>query len=160
MRGSQMNVADLLGRAGGKAATDLQAMANGLAPLAAESVKDFAEFLARADEYRRTGIVPVKKPKGGSTTKPPRTPKPDPDTVAAAVKDLYERAVRGDPTLTQDEATGTLAQLDGLTAPGLTKCIAALGLPAGLKSKKKPDLLKVLKETVQKVIDIQHRVEQ
>ncbi len=155
------DLADFLGRAGGgKAVADLKAMADGLAPFAAESVKELSDFLPLAAEYRRTGIVPGKKPKGGGGATTQKTPKPDADAVATAVKDVYERAIRRDPSLTQDEATAMLAQMDGLTGPGLAKCTAALGLPAGLAKKKKPDLLKTLKETVQKVIDVQHRVAQ
>src|SRR5947209_7564307 len=64
------DLARLLEVSGAKTvAGDLAAIRDGLAPFRELPLKGFAEFLARADEYRRGGGVPVKPPKGSGSGK-------------------------------------------------------------------------------------------
>src|SRR4051812_26068752 len=65
----QQHLADLgrlLEASGAKAVVaDLAAIRDGLAPFRELPLKGFADFLERAEAYRRGGEVPVKPPKGG-----------------------------------------------------------------------------------------------
>ncbi|MBY0586852.1 hypothetical protein K2X85_06730 [bacterium] len=55
---------------GAKVANELEQTAEALSPFASLSMRDFAEFLEKADLYHREGIVPTKAITGGSKRSP------------------------------------------------------------------------------------------
>lgn len=97
-----MQVADLqsflkslsgpLGAAGGKKVADeLDRAAGGLEPFRDLTIAQFADFLMRADEYARTGVIPTKgKPARRSASTVDRAKV---QGLAQEVLGLYERAV-------------------------------------------------------------------
>ena len=76
-------------------AIDLEQVVEGLTPFADLTTKQFIEFLAGADEYRKTGAVASKGPKQ------PKTKILDEEkltTALQAIQSLYERATQPEVT--------------------------------------------------------------
>jgi HPt (histidine-containing phosphotransfer) domain-containing protein len=82
-----------------KVAGDLEAASVALEPFGDRAVKDFAEFLARAQEYERTGIVSVV----GTGRRAKSAAAIDQEKIAAKaqqVQQLIERAIDAEVTFT------------------------------------------------------------
>lgn len=96
------DLAGFLARAGAGAAVvkDLTAIHDALTPFAADPLGKFAEFLRAAEEYKRTGILPVTGTKGKGGASPPAVPA---DELRRQLRDLYDRA-----------SAATDAQIDGV----------------------------------------------
>ena len=97
-------------------------------------MKDFAGFLARAEEYTRTGLIPVQ----AKAARAPRTPKPKVpaitlDEAKRLVEALYERSISDD--VTYEHITAEVQRLDKLTAKDLTEAAKHFGVVPG-KTKK------------------------
>ena len=113
---------------------DLERTCDGLEPFAEHPVKDFAAFLVRAEEYTRTGIVPVQ----GKPARAPRTPKPKTpaltlEDASALVTSLYDRSTSDE--VTYEHITKEVQRLDKLTAKDLGEVARHFGVVAG-KTKK------------------------
>lgn len=84
-----------------KVVGDLETASGKLEPFSALTMEAFAEFLGRAEEYDRTGIVPVVARAAPKRSSSPRGKKPDgpPYTAEDALRDvrnLYERSLGDD----------------------------------------------------------------
>src|SRR5262249_30553696 len=96
-----------------------------------------ADFLAKAEEYHRTGVLPASAtPKRGAGRT--RTPKPAPITVPEAaqrVMALYERAA--DPELQYEAIETEIAALDkALSQKDMIALAGEVGINKPLKTKK------------------------
>lgn len=105
-----------------KVTDDLRAASNGLTPFDAYKLADFVSFLGKAEEYSRTGVLPV-------TGKPKAAPKPKAVPVNAQeardrVVSLHDRAA----TATDEEIAAVLALLAKLKKADLEPIAAAIGL--------------------------------
>lgn len=117
-----------------------------LEPFAGLAVGEFADFLRRAEEYDRTGIVPV----AAKTATKPRAPRKEAAPAYTAeealrdLRDLYERSL-GDDVTYQMIADG-VKRLDKLKKPDLDSVTAQFGLG---KLKTKPLALAAIREKVE-----------
>jgi hypothetical protein len=113
---------------------DLHRACDGLKPFAQHTVKDFAGFLVQAEEYARTGAIPVQ-------AKPARAPRATKPKVAALtledgkalVASLYDRALADD--VTHELIAAEVQKLDKLTAKDLVEVAKHFELVPG-KTKK------------------------
>jgi hypothetical protein len=129
------DLAGFLSRAGAGAGVvrDLTAIHDALTPFGPDPLDKFAEFLRAAEEYKRTGIVPVKGPKTKGASGQPVVPV---DDLRRQLRDLYDRA-----------SAATDAQIDaGLSPLGqksvtltvlkdLARAVGADGTAKGLRGK-------------------------
>jgi hypothetical protein len=113
---------------------DLERACDGLKPFAELSVKDFAGFLVRAEEYARTGIVPIQaRPARAARTPRAKTPALTLDDAKSLVGSLYELSTSDD--VTYEHITAEVQKLDKLTAKDLTEVAKHFGVVPG-KTKK------------------------
>jgi hypothetical protein len=113
---------------------DLERACGGLQPFAEHPIKDFALFLARAEEYSRTGIIPVQaKPARAPRTTKPKVPALTLEAAKGLVDQLYERSVADD--VTYEYLTSEVQRLDKLNAKDLTEAAKHFGVVPG-KTKK------------------------
>jgi hypothetical protein len=113
---------------------DLDRASDGLNPFGEHSIKDFAGFLAQAEQYARTGIIPVQ-------AKPSRAPRARKVKAAALtleeanslVASLYDRSINDD--VTYDHIAAEVQKLDKLSAKELADAAKHFGVVPG-KSKK------------------------
>ncbi len=115
------------------AARDLERMCEGLQPFAGLTVSQFADFLAVAEEYKRTGIVPAKGGRGSKAAKAV-----DPQAVAEAVSGLlalYESAAA--PATTYSLIDSEVKKVGArFTKPALVQVANGMGLAGSFKTKK------------------------
>lgn len=86
----------------------VKAISDGLSPFAAETVEAFAEFLKQAEEYRRTGVLPLGKAKKAAATAKAVVAPPALDEVKGKVAALYGQA----PTATDPQISALLDPLE------------------------------------------------
>lgn len=143
----------------------LDAIVTGLKPFAQDGVKDFAEFLVKAEEHRRTGVYPTAgakrrgSDKSGTASGTPKaavTPKLTVEEVTKRVVDLHASAAS--PDTTPEMIAEGLKSIDSLTAANLLIVATALNVHPGLKGKPKPFIVSTIKDAVQGVWDTSHRV--
>jgi hypothetical protein len=148
----QQHLADLqrlLEAAGAKGAVlaDLSAIGNGLRPFRQHSLKDFADFLVRAEAFSRgeVPVVPEKKPR--KVTPAPRSKEktPDPATMAEEAKRVYAQAPN--PSFTVDTLDELAGRLEKLNKDGLLTVAAALELKFN-KSATKPKILQEIRNLI------------
>ncbi len=95
-----------------KAADDLERACAGLEPFRDLNLAQFADFLANAEAYARTGVVPTTKPARSSAGRA-GTKAADPQAVTAAVeqvRSLYDRVTS--PEVTYATIDAELKRLD------------------------------------------------
>jgi hypothetical protein len=120
---------------------DLERACDGLNPFADHPIKDFAGFLVRADEYARTGGLPVQ-------AKPARAPRPaKPKAAAITIDDanallasLYERCTSDD--VTYEFITAEVQKLDKLSATDLKEVDKHFGVVPGKTKKASLDAIR------------------
>ncbi len=152
--GLQQHFADLarlLEASGAKGvAGDFMAIHHGLAPFSHMTLKDFSDFLARADTFARTGQVPVTASRAKTTS--PRAKggiarvHADPSTLARETKDLYDRA--SDPAVTDSHIAELMSRLKSLTQAGLVTVAEAIELK-GTGSKTKPKIIEAIQRRIE-----------
>ena len=125
---------------------DLEEACAALEPFADLAMGEFAGFLRRAEEYHRTGIVPVTA-SGKAPTKP-RAPKAaapayTADQALIDLRDLYDRSI--DESVTYPMIEEGVKRLDKLKKPDLDSVTASFGLG---KLKTKPLALAAVLEKV------------
>jgi hypothetical protein len=129
---------------GTNVAEELQQAVAGMNPFREMTIAQFADFLAKAEEYHRTGILPTPPSKGKR-----KKEKPVPLSVneaAQAVLDLYEKA--SDPDLSNATIQALIARLDNdLKAPQMI----ALAKEVQLSLPKKPTKQLALGEIRRKI---------
>lgn len=85
------SLSPVLANAGGaKVAADLNRMADGLTPFQPLTIAEFADFLGKADQYARTGVVPAKGSKGKA---PARTSDEAVNEAVNLANSLYDKAL-------------------------------------------------------------------
>ncbi len=135
-----------------KAIADLHAVRDGLAPFAEHKFEDFAAFLKLAlqiaDEFKRTGQVPVPppKPKKPSTPRKQKPVKLTLDAARALVRALYEAAPK--PGFDAEQLDAELAKLNDLKATDLKTVAAEADAGERSKSKKKADVIAEIKKAI------------
>jgi hypothetical protein len=113
---------------------DLQRACAGLEPFAEHAVKDFAGFLVRAEEYARTGIIPVQgKPASAPRVTKSRAPALSLEDAKEFVASLYDRAISDD--VTHEFIAAEVQKLDRLAAKDLGEAAKHFGVVPG-KTKK------------------------
>jgi hypothetical protein len=127
-----------------KLGADFQALCDGLDPFKDQTVVAFAQFLRKAEEYHRTGLIPEsgKKPAtrkpAAKTTKPVLKKKDDVPAVeaaAASLQRLYERT--SDLALTHEEIEKEVDRIDAeFDGDGLKAVAKKFGITSGIRSKK------------------------
>jgi hypothetical protein len=120
-----------------KAAVEISRIAECLQSFREYDLGDFGTFLARADEYARTGVIPVVPSKRRSRTGEAAKPKADHAALRAEVLHLYGAAGSSSVTLESIEALRT--KLGALTKPDLLSIAETIDI-VGMKSKTKPDI--------------------
>jgi hypothetical protein len=130
---------------GGKPATEFEAFCAGLDPFQTWKVADLAQFLKTAEQYQRTGELPVPTGRGGRAAKPratktakvplkKKTDVEDVQAAAAKLRDLYERAT--DPALSHEQIEAEVAQIHAaFDTEGLKAVAKEFGVSSGLTSK-------------------------
>jgi hypothetical protein len=130
---------------GKKPAEAFEQFRQGLDPFRDLPLDQFAHFLKQAEEYRRTGIVPVgvkkgtreKKPAQPKAAKIPLKTKDDAEAIRLAVAELqklYERAT--DPTLDYGEIERTVERISKeFDTNGLKAVAKEFGAGSGSKTK-------------------------
>ena len=130
------NLGTTLAAAGAKSvAADLERIAAGLQPFHSVNLAQFSDFLAQAESYARTGVLPLT----GKGRAKAAAPKPESaEKVRAAVervRALYERAV--DPVLQYTMIDAELKAVDKqLTKDEAVQVAREIGIAAALKTKK------------------------
>jgi len=113
---------------------DLKRACEAFQPFAPLQIKEFAGFLGRAEEYARTGIVPVQaKPARAPRVAKPKTPVLGLDDAHQLVASLYERCMDND--VTYEHISAEIQKLDKMTANNLKEVAKQFGVAPG-KSKK------------------------
>jgi hypothetical protein len=132
---------------GGKPAAEFEAFCGGLEPFKDQPVGAFAQFLHLAEEYKRTGVVPV--PTGKRAARKPAAPKAPKapkvalkkkddvqavDEAAARLKGLYDRAT--DPALTHEAIEQEVGRIEReFDGEGLKEVARKFGISSGLTGK-------------------------
>jgi hypothetical protein len=126
---------------GKKSAGELFKVAEGLRPFRDYDLIDFANFLARAEDYSRTGLLPVVASKPASRRAPTATPKADLSALRAEVVHLHGTA--SSPGVTFESIESLEPKLGVLTKQDLLSVAEAIGL-VGLKSKSKAEIINAI----------------
>lgn len=141
-----------------KAIADLHAVRDGLAPFAEHKFEDFAAFLRLAhqiaDEFKRTGQIPIPPPKAKktSTPKPPKAPKPPKppkltlDAARVLVRMLYEQAPN--PGFPVDQLDAELAKLKELSPEDVRTVAAEADAGGGPKNESRPKVIAKIKKAI------------
>lgn len=142
-------LADLMEAAEGRLSgvKDVRDLADRLKPFAGLSLREFADFLVKAEAYSRGDLESVfGKPKPARTGRAAKLP-PDPDRVPEAIAQLkthYDRAL--DPAVTADSVNAAVDPLKAFTLPELKQIASGCGFQQ--KFTKKDDILSALKKWV------------
>ncbi len=129
------NLADFLNLSEAKAkAKELAELQEALKPFDEYEWGLFGSFLVKAEEYARTGILPVVPVKAQRKAAAPKAPAISLTELGEKLKVLNDRLA--DPALNRGELDAGLVSLDKLTHPNLKEVATHLGLDKGLSSKK------------------------
>jgi hypothetical protein len=137
----------------GPVLTDLEAISNGLQPFHQTPLKDFADFLVRAEQYRAGGEVPSKSARGGKPKEPKpastrdKAPAPNAEALAQEVKQLYDQAATD--AVTQEMIEAAMGRVGKLKKDGLLTVAAAVDL----KMQKGATMPKIVAAIRQRLVD-------
>jgi hypothetical protein len=123
---------------GKKSAPELSKVAESLQPFRNYELAEFASFLARAEEYSRTGLIPVVNLKPGSRSKP--TGKPNPELAALRAEVVHLHGSASSPGVTIDSIDAVVPKLGKLNKNDLLSVAEVIGL-VGMNSKSKADIV-------------------
>lgn len=135
-----------------KAIADLHAVRDGLAPFADHKFEDFAAFLHLAlqiaDEFKRTGQIPIPPPKAkkAPTPRTPKAPKLTLDAARVLVRTLYDAAPK--PGFATDQLDAELAKLNDLKVTDLKTVAAEADAGGRVKKMKKPDVIAEIRKAI------------
>lgn len=122
----------------------LEGVAAGIEICSEISVEAFADFLRRAEEYDRTGIIPVSvKPAPKSRAKKAAVPALTIDEALAHLRNLQERSIADDVTFAI--ITAEVKTLEPLKKPDLDTVSREFGLP---KPKSKAAALQAIDDKI------------
>ncbi len=120
---------------------DLDRACDGLNPFAEHQVKDFAGFLVRAEEYARTGVLPVQaKPARAPRATKPKAPAITIEDAGASLGSLYDRCTSDD--VTYEFIAAEVQKLDKLTAKDLSEVAKHFGVVPGKTKKASLDAIR------------------
>lgn len=105
---------------------DLELACAALDPFHARTLKEFADFLKRADEYDRTGVLKPPPTAGGRAPRGPKPPTLSMARALAIVNELYANATAED--LNLDRIQAELKPLDTLKKPELDQLAEQFGV--------------------------------
>jgi hypothetical protein len=131
------NLGTTLQSAGAKSvAGDLEKAAAGLEPFKDMAVAQFSDFLAQAEAYARTGVLPTTgKPRSRAPKAPPEDSPTKIQNATQRVQDLYERAI--EPALQYAAIDAEIKSMDkALKKDELVQVARNFGIAKPLKSKK------------------------
>ena len=134
----------LAGAEAKKVVAEFERIAAGLEPFRDKSIAEFADFLVKAEEYHRTGILPIGKQ--AKAPAKPKAPKVDMAAVIAGLKLCDEQASHG--KLNADELQGFMTMANALTVAQLKTVAADLGLPLA-KSATKPKIVDSIRKSIE-----------
>jgi hypothetical protein len=133
-----------------KAADELELIGRGLAPFRSMSLKDFSEFLVRADEFVRTGQVSAAPTRGRGRAPTGRSggarTKPDAATIAQEAKRLYDRAATA--SVSEADLQALAANLNKLIKNEMKAVGAAIDLTL-TDSTKKPEMIRRIQAKIE-----------
>ncbi len=122
---------------GSKVAADLEKIALALAPFEPLTTAEFADFLARADEYARTGVVPSKGGRSGRAKAPAKSSAELVKEASQLICSLYEKALDADFRYeTVDQQLAGLSKLKADDLKSLAKEFDIFNVP-----RKKDDII-------------------
>ena len=125
---------------------DLKRMADALEPFGDRGIGDFAAFLARADEFDRTGQLALpEKPARKGRAVAPKAPKMTVEQGSDLVNELHERAVAEDATY--EELDDRLKAVDALSAADIKTVARGFGVAPG---KTKKDGIEAIREKIRR----------
>jgi len=130
------NLGATLTAAGAKAvAADLERAAAGLEPFKDMPIAQFGDFLAQAEAYVRTGVLPTKPGRARAAKAPAPDSAEKVRAVAQRVQELYERAL--DPSVPYAAIAAEIAALDKkLTKNEALQVAREVGIVKSLRTKK------------------------
>lgn len=126
---------------GKKAASGLTRIAAGLQPFRDYDLDTFAGFLARAEDYSRTGILPVVTATAKARPKVPAKSKVDLSALRAETEHLYSTA--GSAEITMERIQALAGRLEPLKKDELAEIAQAIGL-VGMGKKTKPAIVETI----------------
>jgi hypothetical protein len=131
-----------------KILTDLEKIGQALEPFKEFDFERFTTLLVQAEEYSRTGVLPVATGKTRAPREPKakKTPPPSVQELAQQIKQLEEKAVSVDVTRESLEEDLSKLGLEKLTIPSLRELAKEVGAEAN--AKKKDDLIRALRRVV------------
>jgi len=124
-----------------KVSAELGRAVESLEPFKGKTLAEFNDFLRKADEYDRTGVLSAPKRPVRAT----KAPKLSVDEAAAKFTALYERAT--DPTLEFATIDAEIDSLSGLTAANLKEVAKKVNITLPSKATK-PQILSELKRRI------------
>jgi hypothetical protein len=133
-----------------KAATEITKIADGLQPFHSYDLGDFVSFLARAEEYHRTGVIPSGASKPAARSKSPA--KPNPELAALRSEILHLHDSTSSPGVDLDRLQALEPKLGALSKDALLSIADTIGL-VGMKSKLKAQILGAI---VNRIKSIKH----
>ncbi len=144
------DLAALVGHAGAsaKVVDELTLIATGLEPFRDRPLGLFAEFLRKAEEFDRTGVLPVVATKARKPAAPkvPKPPKPAAADVIQRIVTLYQNILT--PTLTAETIDQELALIDALKGPDLQALATQLEVGEKVKKLKVKDKATAMKQVI------------
>jgi hypothetical protein len=131
-----------------KVLNELHLIATSLEPFKEHKLDLFAEFLKKAEEYDRTGVMPVvaTKAKRATTPKAPKVPKPSAAEVIQRIVNLYQTILS--PTLTEETIEQELALVDTLKGPDLQSLAGQIDVGEKVKKMKVKDKATAIKQAI------------
>jgi hypothetical protein len=120
-----------------KSTAEITKIAEGLRPFQAFELGDFASFLIRAEEYSRTGLMPVAASKRASRSRAPAKPNPELAALRSEVLHLYGSA--SSPGVDMQLIEALEPKLGALSKDDLLAVAEAIDL-VGMKSKSKAQI--------------------
>ncbi len=119
---------------------ELRRACDGLVPFSEHTIKDFAGFLVRAEEFARTGIIPVQaKPVSAARETKPKVPALTLEDAKVLVTSLYDRAISDD--VSHEFIGAEVQRLDKLTANDLKEVAKHFGVVPGKNKKASLDAI-------------------
>ena len=132
-------------KAGQGSITELELVRTKLDVFRDYSLKDFSDFLERAEAYWRGGEIPIKKPKARQTTpRKTKAPKVTFQDASFQVRQMYNKAT--DELLTREAIVAAIQNIGGLKVNELKDI--ALQLDITQKFKKKDEYLKAIEHRI------------
>jgi hypothetical protein len=141
------NLAKFIGDAGGsqKVCNDLTSIATGLSSFRSYDWGQFSQFLARSEEYHRTGVLPVVAPTSRAKAAP-KAPKPAAAEVIRKITSLYQNILN--PSLTPEAIDADLALLKGLKGADLLEVAQVVGVAEKVKNLKVADRAAAISQAI------------